>query len=386
MTFDFDHPPSRVGTDSQKWQKYAGRDILPLWVADMDFKSPPAIIEALQERVSHGIFGYARPVASTTKAVVDGLQRLYGWTIDPSWIVWLPGLVCGLNVGAYALSEPGDEILALTPVYPPFMSSPKNGGRISRAVPLRLNAADRRWEIDWDALEKAVGPRTKVLYFCHPHNPVARVWRRHELERLAQFCSRHKIVICSDEIHCDLVLDPELGHVPFGLAAPQLATSIVTLMAPSKTYNVPGLGASIAIIPDPALRARFHRAALGIVPEVTILGYTACEAAYRDSEPWRQALLATLRSNRDTLLEVLARDCPDIVVEAPIEATYLAWMNVSRLGLADPLGYFESHGVGLSDGAPFGAAPGTYLRLNFGCPRSTLLEALARIKRAVAAR
>ncbi len=383
-SFDFDTVPQRLGTDSQKWQKYAGRDVLPLWVADMDFKAAPAIIAALHARVDHGIFGYARPVKSTVDAVVDAMQRNYGWTIDPSWIVWLPGLVVGLNVVAQAFAEPGDEVLTLTPVYPPFMSAPKNGARASVSVPFVL--ADGRWTIDWDALERAVTPRTKLFYLCNPHNPLARVWRREELVRLGEFCVRHNLVLCSDEIHCDLILDPSLPHIPTGLLSPEIAARTLTLMAPSKTYNVPGLGTSLAIIPDPALRARFLRANAGIVAEVTCLGFTACEAAYRDCEPWRQALLATLRGNRDYLLETIARDLPGIRVEAPVEATYLLWMNVSALGLANPLAHFEQHGVGLSAGEPFGAAKGTHLRLNFGCPRATLVEAMRRMKAALPAR
>ncbi len=383
-SFDFDTVPQRLGTDSQKWQKYAGRDVLPLWVADMDFKAAPAIIAALHARVDHGIFGYARPVKSTVDAVVDAMQRNYGWTIDPSWIVWLPGLVVGLNVVAQAFAEPGDEVLTLTPVYPPFMSAPKNGARASVSVPFVL--ADGRWTIDWDALERAVTPRTKLFYLCNPHNPLARVWRREELVRLGEFCVRHNLVLCSDEIHCDLILDPSLPHIPTGLLSPEIAARTLTLMAPSKTYNVPGLGTSLAIIPDPALRARFLRANAGIVAEVTCLGFTACEAAYRDCEPWRQALLAALRGNRDYLLETIARDLPGIRVEAPVEATYLLWMNVSALGLANPLAHFEQHGVGLSAGEPFGAAKGTHLRLNFGCPRATLVEAMRRMKAALPAR
>ncbi len=383
-SFDFDTVPQRLSTDSQKWQKYAGRDVLPLWVADMDFKSAPAIVEALHARVDHGIFGYARPVKSTVDAVVDAMQRNYGWTIDPSWIVWLPGLVVGLNVVAQAFAEPGDEVLTLTPVYPPFMSAPKNGARASVSVPFVL--ADGRWTIDWDALERAVTPRTKLFYLCNPHNPLARVWRREELVRLGEFCVRHNLVLCSDEIHCDLILDPSLPHIPTGVLSPEIAARTLTLMAPSKTYNVPGLGTSFAVIPDPALRARFLRANAGIVAEVTCLGFTACEAAYRDCEPWRQALLAYLRGNRDYLLETIARDLPGIRVEAPVEATYLLWMNVSALGLANPLAHFESHGVGLSAGEPFGAAKGTHLRLNFGCPRATLAEALRRMTAALHAR
>jgi cysteine-S-conjugate beta-lyase len=384
MSFDFDTPVSRTGTDSQKWQKYAGRDVLPLWVADMDFKSSPAILEALHRRVEHGIFGYARPVKSTVDAVVAAMESRYGWRIDPAWLVWLPGLVVGLNVTAQAFAEPGDEVLTVSPVYPPFMTAPKNSARVSVQVPFVLDHG--AWTIDWDALERAVTPRTKLFYLCNPHNPLARVWRRDELVRLGEFCVRHHLVLCSDEIHCDLILDPALPHIPTSLLSPEIAAHTVTLMAPSKTYNVPGLGTSFAIIPDATRRARFVRATAGIVAEVTCLGFTACEAAYRDSEPWRQALLAYLRGNRDLLLDFIARELPGVHVEAPIEATYLAWLNVSALGLADPAGHFEKHGVGLSDGAYFASPKGRHVRINFGCTRATLTEALRRMKSALARR
>ncbi len=382
MTFDFDHVPQRLGTDSQKWQKYAGRDILPLWVADMDFKASPAIVAALQQRVANGVYGYARPMGSTVNAFVDAMAQHYSWTIDPAWIVWLPGLVAGLNLTAQAYAEPGEEVLTLTPVYPPFISGPKNSGRISTAVPLRLVA--HRWEIDWEALERAVTPRTKLFFLCNPHNPVGRVWRRAELERLGEFCSRHNLVLCSDEIHCGLILD-DLPHLPAAALGAALAQRTITLMAPSKTYNVPGLGTSMAIIPDATLRAKFIHASAGIMAEVNVLGFTACEAAYRDSEPWRQALLQTLRSNRDLILDFVARELPGITIEAPIEATYLAWLNVAALKLADPIAHFEQHGVGLSEGSFFGEPRGSHVRLNFGCPRATLEVALQRMKRAVAA-
>lgn len=381
MSFDFDTPVPRAGTDSQKWQKYAGRDVLPMWVADMDFKSAPPILKALHDRVEHGVFGYARPVKSTVDAVVAACEQRYGWQIEPSWIVWLPGLVVGLNVTAQAFAEPGDEVLTLTPVYPPFMSAPKNSGRVPVTVPWILDGG--RWVVDWEALERAVTPRTRLFFLCNPHNPLARAWRRSELDRLAEFCLRHNLVLCSDEIHCDLILDPELPHVPSALLSPEIAARTVTLMAPSKTYNVPGLGTSIAIIPEPMRRARFVRAAAGIVAEVTALGFSACEAAYRDSEPWRQALLAYLRGNRDYLLETIARDLPGVRVEAPVEATYLLWLDVSAIGLANPTSHFEQHGVGLSDGGMFGAPKGSHVRLNFGCPRATLVEALRRMKAAL---
>ncbi len=392
MTFDFDTPVNRAGTDSQKWQKYAGRDVLPLWVADMDFTCAPPILAALHARVDQGHFGYARPVKSTVEAVVSALERNYGWKIDAAWIVWLPGLVVGLNVTAQAFASPGEEVLTLAPVYPPFMTAPKNSARVSVQVPFTLSRGEGfgshggHWAIDWEALERAVTPRTKLFYLCNPHNPLARVWRRDELTRLAEFCLRHNLLLCSDEIHCDLILDPALPHVPTALLSPEIAARTITLMAPSKTYNVPGLGTSFAIIPDPMLRARFVRATAGIVAEVNNLGYVACEAAYRDGEPWRQALLSYLRGNRDFILDYLARQLPGVKVEAPIEATYLAWFNLEALGLADPIAHFEKHGVGLSDGAYFGAKKGTHVRLNFGCTRATLAEALRRMKTAIAAK
>jgi cystathionine beta-lyase len=387
MKFDFDTTPDRRGTDSQKWQRYQGRDVLPLWVADMDFPSSPAVIEALRQRVDHGIFGYARPTKSTIDAVVMALEARYRWPIDPAWLVWLPGLVCGLNVTALAFAAPGDEILCLTPVYPPFTSAPKNQGRVAVPVPLRLKTEavpgpTGRWLIDWEALERAVTPRTKIFFVCHPHNPIARVWQTDELARISEFCARHNLVLCSDEIHCDLILDPAIRHVPMAKVSLE---GLVTFMAPSKTYNIPGLGTSFAVISDAVLRARFVKATAGIVAEVNALGYAACEAAYRDSEAWRQALLAYLRGNRDFLLDTLARDIPEVRVEAPIEATYLAWLNVDALRLPSPASHFEGHGVGLSDGVPFIDPPGGHVRLNFGCTRATLAEALRRMKTAVAA-
>ncbi len=384
MQFDFDTVPERLGTDSQKWQKYQGKDILPMWVADMDFKSPPAVIEALHRRVDQGIFGYARPVRSTVDGIVSTFQRRYGWTIDPSWIVWLPGLVVGLNVTAQAFAAAGDEVLCLTPVYPPFMTAPANGGRVARTVPLVLDRAARRWEIDWAALEAAVTPRTRLFFLCNPHNPIARVFLREELVRLGEFCVRHNLVLCSDEIHCDLILD-DIPHIPTSLLGAEIAARTITLMAPSKTFNVPGLGTSLAIIPDATLRARFVRATAGIVAEVTCLGFAACEAAYTEGESWRLELLAYLRGNRDFLVAELARSLPGIELEAPMEATYLAWLNVSKLGLKDPIAHFEAHGVGLSEGAFFGVPKGQYVRINIGCPRATLAEGLRRMQAALKA-
>ncbi len=385
MTFSFDTPPDRRGTDSQKWQKYEGRDLLPMWVADMDFEVAPPIVEALRRRIAHPVFGYARPVRSTVDTVVAALAARYGWQVDPAWIVWLPGLVCGLNVSVRAFAEAGDGVLSLSPVYPPFTTAPRNGERQAQSVPLALDTAARRWEIDWAALEAAVTPRTRVFLFCHPHNPVARAWSRDEVAKVSAFCARHGLVLVSDDIHCDLLLEPGAVHEPFAVVDPEGAARTVTFMAPSKTFNIPGLGTSFAIIPDATLRSRFARASAGIVAEVNALGYAACEAAYGQGEPWRAALLGYLRGNRDFLVDFVSREVPGVRIEAPIQATYLAWLNVSALGLENPSKHFEAHGLGLSDGAPFGAPSGSHVRLNFGCPRSTLAEGLSRLRAAVRA-
>jgi cysteine-S-conjugate beta-lyase len=383
MMFDFDQVPERRGSDSIKWQKYGNNDVLPMWVADMDFPSPPPVIEALRLRVEHGLFGYAQPLRSTVEAVVSMLEERHHWRIDPSWIVWLPGLVVGLNVTVRALAEPGDEILCLVPNYPPFLSAPKYGNRVSRSVPLVLDSKNNHWEIDWAAMEAAVTPRTRCFFLCHPHNPISRVWRRGELNLIGDFCLRHNLYLCSDEVHCDLILDPSLAHYPAATLDPRVAERTITLISPSKTYNLAGLGTSLAIISNEELRARFTRATSGIVALVSPLGYAACEGAYRDGEPWRQELIRYLQNNRNYLTDFVKIEMPMVEIEAPIEATYLAWLNVQELRLENPARYFAEQGIGLSDGTPFGAPKGKYVRLNFGCPRSTLAEGLNRLKSAI---
>jgi cystathionine beta-lyase len=375
--FDFDTPLDRRGTASEKWDRYAGRDILPLWVADMDFRSPPAVIKALHQRVEHGIFGYTAPPKELVETVVTMLGREYGWQVDEEWLVWLPGLVCGLNVTCRAVGAPGDGVAIFTPVYPPFFSAPRNAGRQVVSVPLAEH--EGRWEMDLVALERAISPRTRLLLLCSPHNPVGRVWTKEEQLVLLELAERRDLVVCSDEIHAGLVLDGDTRHTPFAAISPEAARRSITLNAPSKTYNIPGLGCSFAVIPDDTLRRVFRRAMAGIVPHVNLLGYTAALAAYRDGEAWRQALLEYLRGNRELVLREVA-GMPGVRVW-PVEATYLAWIDARGLGVADPAAFFEGAGVGLSDGSPFGA-PG-FVRLNFGCPRSLLEEAVQRMRIAV---
>ncbi|MBJ6798647.1 MalY/PatB family protein [Geomonas propionica] len=371
--FDFDEIIDRRGTASEKWDKYGDRDIIPLWVADMDFKSPPAIVKALHERVEHGVFGYTAPPQGLAQAVIDSLQAEFGWQVRKEWITWLPGLVTGLNVSCRAVGEAGDDVVTFTPVYPPFMSAPPLSDRNVINVPLVCEAG--RWGLDLAALEAAVTPRTKQLLLCSPHNPVGRVWTREELVALDDFAARHDLVICSDEIHAGLVLEPGVRHIPIATLSPEASRRTITLMAPSKTYNVPGLGCSFAVISDDTLRRAFRKAMGRIVPHVNLLGYTAAEAAYRDGEEWRQELLEYLRGNRDLVeKELTALGLP----VAKVEATYLSWIDLRQTGIEDPVRFFEDAGVGLSGGSDFGLAG--YVRLNFGCRRELLKEALRRMK------
>jgi cystathionine beta-lyase len=377
LVFDFDTPVDRRNTASEKWDRYAGRDILPLWVADMDFRSPPAVIEALHGRVEHGVFGYSAPPQELIATVLEMLGREYGWQVCEEWLVWLPGLVCGLNVACRAVGDPGDAVAAFTPVYPPFLSAPKLAGRELVNVPLACNGDC--WQMDLAALERSITPRTRLLLLCSPHNPVGRVWSREEQHALLALAERYDLIVCSDEIHAGLVLDADRPHIPFASISTEASRRTITLHAPSKTYNIPGLGCSFAVIPDQALRRSFRRVMAGIVPHVNLLGYTATLAAYRDGELWRQALLEYLRDNRE-LVDRAVSEMPDLKAW-PVEATYLTWIDARGLGVDDPAGFFEEAGVGLSDGAPFGA-PG-FVRLNFGCSRSLLHSALERMQRAV---
>jgi cysteine-S-conjugate beta-lyase len=377
--YDFDEIIDRRGTASEKWDKYQGRDIIPLWVADMDFRSPPAIIEALHERIDHGVFGYTHAPEGLAQAVIDSLAAEFGWQIRKEWITWLPGLVTGLNVSCRAVGDSGDDVITFTPVYPPFMSAPPLTGRNLIKVPLKEE--EGRWGLDLDQLERSVTPKTKLLLLCSPHNPVGRVWTSEELTALAGFAERHDLVICSDEIHAGLVLDEKVRHIPIATLSPEIAKRSITLLAPSKTFNVPGLGCSFAVTPDDTLRRAFRKAMGRIVPHVNLLGYTAAEAAYRHCEEWRQELLVYLRGNRDLVAAEVAEMGLTV---AHVEATYLSWIDVRTLELADPVTFFEDAGVGLSGGADFGL-PG-YVRLNFGCPRPLLAEALRRMQGALESR
>ena len=377
--FDFTTPIDLTRMPGDKWGRYAGRDVIPMWVADMDFAAPPVVLEALHARIDHGVFGYTDAWPSLIEAVVEGIARDHDWRIEPDWLVWLPGVVTGFNIACATAGEAGAGIFTATPVYPPFLFAPGNTGR-------RLQRADlvcdgKQWAWDWDAVDAAIDDTTRLLLLCNPHNPVGRVFTRDELVALAERAERHDLIICSDEIHCGLVL--EGTHLPIAALDERIARRTITLMAPSKTWNIPALYASFAVIPDPSLRRRYRQAMRGLVPHPNVLGLVATEAAYRHGDPWRQALLATLRNNRDQVLSAVAA-MPGLRTTRP-EATYLAWIDCTGADLDDATAFFEAHGVGLSDGQGFGAPPG-WVRLNFGCPPATLATGLGRMTEALAQR
>jgi cysteine-S-conjugate beta-lyase len=380
MNYDFDQSVERKNTDSIKWAVYA-EDVIPLWVADMDFVSADPIIKALQRRVAHGVFGYSRPSQALVRAIQERLRRLYGWTIGEQDIVYLPGIVTGLNVAFQAFAAPGEGILAQPPVYFHFLRDPVQHGRILQDPPLVQNGDS--YEIDFDQFERAISKETRVFVLCNPHNPVGRVFTKTELEKIAAICLRHNLIICSDEIHCDLVYAP-YRHIPIATLSPEVEDRTITLMAPSKTYNIAGLECGYAIIKDAGLRSRWKDFSSGLVPGVNIMGHVAALAGLNEGHEWLQQALAYLQANRDCLAHFLREKMPSIRMSR-VEATYLGWLDCRETGIAkNPAEFFlDQARVALSDGAEFGKGGSNFVRMNFACPRQRLAQALDRMKSAL---
>ncbi|MCR4406738.1 MAG: PatB family C-S lyase [Anaerolineae bacterium] len=381
MAYNFDQLIDRRHSDSEKWHYY-GDDVLPLWVADMDFMSPEPVIHALRQRVEHGVFGYGMEPPELREVIVDRLRGLYGWQVSAEALIFLPGVVSGFNLACRAVASPGEGVLVQTPVYPPILKAPVNAGLIRDEMEL-TRQADGRYVVDYDVFEQTITDRTRIFILCNPHNPVGRVFRRDELERMAEICLRHHVVICSDEIHCDLVFQGS-RHLPIAALAPEIAKRTITLMAPSKTYNIAGLNCAVAIVENDELRTRLLAVRAGLVGGVNIMGYTAALAAYRDGQPWLEEVLRYLEDNRDFLLRYVGEHLPGISMSKP-EGTYLGWLDCRRAGIpGNPHEFFLREArVALNDGADFGQGGEGFVRLNFGCPRSTLVEALDRMKAAL---
>lgn len=380
MNNDFDHIIERRGTDSIKWQWYG--DAIPMWVADMDFPAAEPIIRALAERVQHGVFGYANEPKPLREVLQGWLQRRFNWSVPADALVFMPGVVTAFNVACRAYGAPGDGVLVQAPVYPPMRTAPANFELTCDEMEL-TRGADGRYTVDDDLMKRTITDRTKLFLLCNPHNPTGRAFTQTELIRMAENSLARGQVICSDEIHCDLIYPPH-RHIPVASLDPEIARRSVTLMAPSKTFNIPGLGFSFAIIEDRELRKQFKAAGRDIVPHINALGYTAALAAYTEGEPWLTACIEYLQGNRDLLAQFVAERMPGVRMALP-EATYLAWLDFSGANLGeDPQAFFlKRAGVALNEAAPFGPGSAGFARLNFACPRSLLVEALERMENAL---
>lgn len=374
MTYDFDSPIARLGTGCIKFDRRPELD--PYWVADMDFASAPEILQALHTRVDHGVFGYAQPHEALHEAIDGYLRGQRGVAVPREHIVHLGGLVPALSLAGRAFCKEGEALMTCTPVYPPFIGVHHDG----EAALITVDHVEKngRWEFDWEAMEAAVTPETRVFLLCNPQNPLGRVFSRSEVEQLARFCAAHDLILVSDEIHCDLVLDPENTPHFSALGLPDdLRQRTITLLSPSKTWNIAGLGYAYAVIPDDSIRRRFSARRGHTLTEINALSYYAAEAAYRHGEPWRQQLVAYLRENR-ALLDRFIREKMPTLRAVPGEATYLAWIDARGLGVENPARHFEERaGLFLSDGAFFGW-PG-WIRFNFGTTRARVLSGLEKM-------
>ena len=386
MTYDFDELLERRGTDSVKWdgvQEVWGRDdLLPLWVADMDFRTPPFVMDALQRQLSGGVLGYTRPCADWAPAICDWLLRRHGWQVETGWISFVPGIVRAQALALLCFTRPGDRVAVMNPVYHPFFLVTQ---RLEREVvfsPLVLR--DGHYHIDYARLEQDLDG-CRVLILCNPHNPGGRVWTEDELRRVADICHRRGVMVLSDEIHADLTL-PGYRHHPFATVSPRAAAISLTFMAPSKAFNMPGLASSYAIAVDPSIRRRFQTfLEAGEFGEGHMLAYVGCAAAYREGEEWLGQLLAYIQGNIDFTEQFLKERIPAIGMIRP-QASYLIFLDCRRLGLPQPelvnLFVDKAH-LALNDGTMFGRGGEGFMRLNVGCPRSVLRRALEQLEEAV---
>lgn len=382
----FEHTPNRQNTKSAKWDNleavFGSTDLIPLWVADMDFPAPAPVIEALTKRAEHGIFGYTLVDQDVTKAVTTWLKRRYKWRIPEQWLTFSPGVVTTIDMAIQALTEPGDRIVIQTPVYTPFFSSIRNHNRTIIENPLIQK--DGKYEIDFADLDEKLRD-AEVLLFCSPHNPVGRVWTVGELERVASLCQKHGVLLFSDEIHCDLVYK-EFTHTPIASLPGGISKRTLTFMSPSKTFNLAGLQASFAITENAALKRKLdHMLLIQGHKNLNTMGITAMEAAFNYGDPWREELMNVLEQNRDYTIKQFETLLPEIKITQP-EGTYLLWMDCSGLGLtSEELKKFmiEKARVGLNAGTAYGKPGEQFMRMNIACPFTVLEEGVKRIVQAV---
>lgn len=382
MTYEFNEVPNRRNTDCVKWDIYPS-DRLPLWVADMDFAVCPKITDAIQKRLEHPVFGYSLTSPEFKQVFCERMNRLYGWKVEPDDIILVPGIVSGFNFAIRALCNSDNSVIYQTPAYPPFIEAPGNFNLEGISNDLYYQKDENIWKIDFDKFEKQIKDNTSLYILCNPQNPTGRAFTAEELTRLGEICLKHGVKICSDEIHCE-ILYKGVKHTPIASINQELSENTITFMAPSKTFNIPGLACSIAIIQNPDLRKRFNQALQGLGSFVSVLSMEAGLAAYRDCEDWRKELLEYLEENRDFALNFIHENMPAIKTNS-IEATFLMWLDCSKLAIQEsPADFFVKNAhVQLNDGAAFGKGYEKFVRLNFGTSRAILTEALENMRKAL---
>ncbi len=377
--YNFDSIPERRNTNSFKWDLFP-KDRLPLWVADMDFEVCPKIIEAIQKRLEHPVFGYTMESPEFKKVFCERMLKFYNWTVDPEDVILVPGIVSGFNFAIRAFCGADSSVIYQTPAYPPFIEAPDNLRVEGIANDLYYDENERIGKIDFEKFESQIKENTSLFILCNPHNPVGRAFTPEELSKLGEICLKHNVRICSDEIHCE-ILYKGVKHTPIASINEKLAANTITFMAPSKTFNIPGLCCSAAIVQDPEMRDQFRKALSGLGSMVTVLSQEAGLAAYRDCGDWHAELLEYLEGNRDFALRFIRENIPAIRTNK-IEATFLMWLDCSGLGISgSPADYFARNAhVQLNDGKSFGKGYEQFVRLNFGTNRETLAKALNAMK------
>lgn len=383
MTFRFDRLPDRRESESIKWNKYAD-DVLPMWVADMDFLSPPAVIQALEDRAAHGVYGYPQIADDTRHTIIDWLWSRYSWEVKPDELLFLPGVVNGFNLAAHALCKENEGVLVQTPTYRPFFDVASNAGLVQHEVQLDLHA-DGRFMVTRAKFEEAIQENTRIFMLCNPQNPTGRVFTRQELNIMAEVCLENDIFICADEIHSDIVY-PGHVHIPMATLSSAVAKRTITLLSPSKTFNVAGLKAAFAVIQNQDILDRMVHARQGLLGGINIFGQVALQTAYAQGSTWLERLLAYLDENRSLVHEFINQRLPGFSMAKP-EATYLAWINCKHSHIEQPQEFFlEEAKVAVNPGTWFGEDGEGYVRLNFGCPRDHLLKGLHRIEKSLSNR
>jgi len=392
MPYDFDRMIDRHHTNAVKWEAYP-ENVLPMWVADMDFAAPEPVLAALRAKVEHGVFGYEWASRKLLETVSARMQKLHGWQVSPDMVVTIPGIVSGFNVAARIAGKPGDGLLVQPPVYFPFLKVPENTGMKIQLNQLKQvnDPEGMHYEIDFDEFELAMnkeGAHTAMFLLCQPHNPTGSVYTTQQISRLAEICLTNDTLICSDEIHGELLLGGA-EYTPMAALSPEIAQRTITLVAPSKTFNVAGLFCGFAIIPNPQLCKAYRQEVERLTLHVSSLGLAAAQAALSgDCDDWLTDLLCYLTNNRNFLAAYIARNLPGIRTTLP-DATYLAWLDCNELVRSKKIStspykfFLEKAGVAFNDGATFGPGGEGFVRFNFGCQRSTMLQALERMKAAI---